>query len=140
MLGTALAVAFRASDMLEFGDGAVNMFATLYLFAGQELWVSVALAVIIPVAWTFAQGSDRDFTPSTASGIAIITLIAIVLTWVLRWGVFHDFDLTQDEFLPRFQAEIFRNGTLFAALSADQFALNSIYQPLFTVVNDTHLL
>jgi hypothetical protein len=75
-----------------------------------------------------------------AGVIPAMTLGTFAAAAAVRFFVFHNYDLTLDEFMPRFQAQIFLHGLLLAPLSDLGLRLHGELQPFFTYVDAHHAL
>lgn len=68
-----------------------------------------------------------------------LPVIAVVLVaWAGNYLVLHDFPLSNDEFLPRFQARIFCAGKLFAELPTALRAFTKAFTPIFATYDPAH--
>lgn len=139
-VGTPLAILFRAKGFVPLGDGAFPNFVTLYFFVAQEMWAGLAMAATVLAAWAVAGRMSFGAQLGARWAVPALAAASALLTVALRVLAFHNYDLSMDEVMPQFQAEIFRNGMFLAPLTEDMFALNKLFQPFFTYVDDAHRL
>ena len=63
----------------------------------------------------------------------VIALSVVLLAWLGDYLVLHDFPLSNDEYLPRFQAQIFLAGKLKALLPPDLREFGQALTPIFAI-------
>jgi hypothetical protein len=120
---------------------AQSLLASLQLFVAQDRWVGPLVAVLIVSAWWASRARLwRLPMPASRERVAVAALagLAFLATLLLRHVAHHNFDLTLDEFMPAFQAEIFRNGDLLAPLPDEFLPPNQRLQPFFSYVDVEH--
>ena len=71
---------------------------------------------------------------------AALAFLSVIIALCLRLTAHHNYGLSLDEFMPSFQAEIFRGGNLMAPLKDGDFAIRSALQPFFVYVDEKHQL
>lgn len=126
---------FVASDATANG-----YFVTMGLFVAQDMYVGPLTAAMIVLAWVLARRPAPELAIHVSGLIPIIALTAGALSIFLRFVAHHNYPLSLDEFMPTFQAEIFRNGLLMAPLSDQALEINANLQPFFTYVDEERQL
>jgi len=134
-----LGLLFAKIGFVPTGDAALPTFVTLYFLVAQDMWIGLVLAASVLGAWALSGKQTFPRRLSAAWAVPALAALAALLTIAFRFLVFHNYDLSLDEFIPAFQAEIFREGKLLAPLPEDMFALHKTFQPFFTYANDAHL-
>lgn len=120
------------------GGSALEVFVSFHLFVAQDM--PVALVAALAFALVAATRTPALPLGRLARAVPLMALAGAAGTLAIRLAVFHGYDMTLDEFMPRFQAEIFRAGLLMAPLDGAAFAQHKLLQPYFTYVSDTHQL
>ncbi|MCV2866931.1 hypothetical protein [Defluviimonas sp. WL0075] len=110
---------------------------TFHLFAAQDVWVGPICAAMILAAVLLSRRWTPDL-PHGRNAVFAAAVLAVALTAVFRVLAFQNFDLSVDEFMPIFQADIFRAGKLLASI--DDLDLARRAQPYFTYVDESRLL
>ena len=123
-------------------DLYANSFHVLYV--RNETGVFILLFLALLLARPYLLG-DRDFSvwPSPLRGdqlarfpwLWIIVLTVVLLAWLGNFLVLHGFPLTNDEFLPRFQAQIFLAGKIKALLPLALREFGQALTPIFAVLD-----
>ena len=145
---------FRAAILaiLVFGFGALLIYSDLVstqapllpvsfaLLVSQDMAVCVALVALYFLA-TRAGISERLAVPDVnGARFWIVVALSMAAVVALRWLAHCNYDLSLDEFMPSFQAQIFRNGDLLAQLEPDDYHLSPLLQPFFTYTDSERLL
>ena len=129
-----------AKGIVSASDTANGYFVTMHLFAAQDIWMGPAMAVVLLLAFYSGRDSLRSNVFAHPFAVPILALIAAALSLVLRYMAHHNYPLSIDEFMPTFQAAIFRGGNLMAPLSDAAYAIHPNLQPYFTYIDETHQL
>lgn len=143
LLGAYLAWQLVASDVVAAATIGHGTLWTSYLFVAQDGMVAAAFAVLLLACWPLARSRALDRLAALTTArytLPAIILIGFVASFIARVVAHHSFNLSLDEFLPEFQAEIFRSGRLLMPLSADAFEAHRVFQPFFTYADSTHQL
>jgi len=134
-----LSYAVASFGIADAGKRAIDQFVTFNLLVAEDTWVGPAMAVAVLGAWWAASRfRGRWQWPLGGWVIAATAVLSCALTVFLRVRVHHDYDVSLDEFMPRFQAEIFRSGHWMARLDPDWFALNKYLQTFLAYADDRH--
>jgi hypothetical protein len=119
---------------------ASAILTTLQLFVAQDMWVGPVTAVLVLAAAFWGVGTLPDARLPPGLGVSAVTFLATALVLALRFVAHHNYNLSLDEFMPLFQAEILRQGQLLAPLSDEAFAQRYALQPHFLYVDAYHQL
>jgi hypothetical protein len=129
-----IALALEHFDYAARDNAHRSIFVTFNLFRAQDIWAGPIIAIAVVAAWI----GSRRHTLTLPTGIWFIYALAIAavgLTAAFRILAHHNFDLSLDEFMPTFQAEIFRSGQLMAPIDATKAALAHSLQPFFAYID-----
>ena len=135
-----LSLVFQRIGLASNGANALGYFATFNLFVAQDTWAGPLTAAVIMAAWYWASRGRALDLAATKAPILVLALGAAALSLILRFVVHQNYGLSIDEFMPTFQAEIFRGGHLMAPLSEANFAIRENLQPFFIYSDEEHLL
>ncbi len=126
--------------LVSTGNSANGLLVFFHLFVHQDTFLGPLMAALViaalVVSWRWP--SVPWITGRTA--VLTVALAAAGLVYLLRFTVQHNYGLSLDEFMPTFQAEIFRQGELMARLDDDAFGQREALQPFFTYVDEEHQL
>ena len=115
-----------------FGEGLV----TIYLFAAQDGPIMIgALAVLLSglVAMRFPWGDGLVENIGRSRGALVaLLLLGFGASLFTRVVLHQSFGLSLDEYMPEFQAGIFRSGNLLQVLPAAEFSDTENFQRFFT--------
>ena len=135
--GLFFAQFLRATGFPATAAGRSEHLSSLLLFAAQDRLGSVLSAVALVVA-SFVPLAvlPGRFGRAGTFATAALPLAAFLLSTLIGHVVFHGYTMSLDEFMPTFQAEIFREGFLLAKLDGVALAMNKNLQPFFTYVDE----
>ena len=129
---------FINSGLSSTGADMDYYLVVLNLFVAQDMWTGPLMAGIILFAW-YVSGRTCSLALPDAGwavpGLALASALAVVL---LRFVAHRNYNLSLDEYLPEFQAQIFRSGDFAARIPADLFDMHLRLQPFFTYVDTDH--
>lgn len=138
------AYSLESSGFVSDKSEAVEIFVSLNLFVAQDGAVASVTALLLVAGCLLfhrdtapARGRSLD-EMAMKPAIWLLPVIAFGAAMALRVSVHHGFDLSLDEFMPAFQADIFRSGRLLAALPPDAFELRKMFQPFFIYADEMH--
>lgn len=136
-LSVPLTYWFFAAGFASAGDNAIGYFVTMNLFAAQDIWAGPVMALVLAVAWRWGGMGRIAARPIRVSvAIPVLAVVAVAASFVLRFIAHHNYALSLDEFMPTFQAEIFRSGAIMAPLSDRALAVHESLQPFFAYVDE----
>ncbi|MEM7269723.1 MAG: hypothetical protein AAF401_10765 [Pseudomonadota bacterium] len=136
LIAIILVDALRSEPALDPASPVNSLFRTLLLFvahdgAGAWVWLAVigagALAFILPPP-PLPNGSTKY----------VLAVIGAVASWLIGLIVFGGYGFSMDEFLPAFQAEIFRNGMLMASIPPIAATAENNFLPVFGWISEEH--
>lgn len=123
------------------GEGLAGHFrVTLGLFITQDMWIGPLIVLLLGTLPLWGGLVPTGLYGVSRRDVAIIALLAMASAFALRFLVHKNYNVTLDEFMPVFQAEIFRGGNLMASLTEQAFAVHKLLQPSFTYVDEEHRL
>jgi hypothetical protein len=126
-----------------YGDAARTWPETLVialLYLAQDQPLILPMLAVVAIAAVIPPISMPAFRLPVAWALPAMALTAFAGAVAMRFLVFHNYDLSLDEFVPRFQAGIFREGLLLAPLSEFGLRLHGALQPFFVYVDADHAL
>jgi hypothetical protein len=129
----------RAGGASVAGD-ASDYFVTLNLFVAQDMWAGPVVAAILLYSWGWGERVWSRVDLNANVMLPALVAVAILGSVFLRFAAHHNYPLSLDEFMPTFQAAIFRGGNLMAPLSDEAFAIRDQLQPFFTYVDEERQL
>lgn len=135
-MAVPMALFFLQGGVAASDETANGFFVTMSLFVVQDMWVGPLMGLAILAAWRFGDRFALKEKAPFAGAIPMIALAAVALSITFRFLAHHNYPLSLDEFMPTFQAAIFRGGQLMAPLSDRALALNGSLQPHFTYVDE----
>ncbi|WP_212525192.1 hypothetical protein [Actibacterium sp. MT2.3-13A] len=137
-------------------SGEVFLQISYYSIATQDFaWLATALA-LLPALWTLSSRSDwpaqiqsgagavlrskfgRFLAGSRPRALISACVLCLAVTGAGTFLVYHDFALSMDEFMFRFQTEILKQGHLVAPVPEDWFPLSHALRPGFLIVNQEY--
>lgn len=140
MCSVVLSLVFLRSGFASNGSDMIGYFVTLNLFVAQDTWAGPAIAVALGISWFWAARAPAFKLKASGSAIIGIALAAAASSVLLRFVAFENYGMSLDEYLPTFQAEIFRGGNLMASMSDANFAILDNLQPFFIYSDEAHQL
>jgi len=124
---------FTSAESLQSASERV----ALYLFTRQDtLWLGLGCVTIMVLLTTVGRrnfGISAWFLclPSLPRLVAVMTLATLLVTATGVHVVYHDYALSLDEFLARFQAQTWLGGHVLAPLKAEWADMAPALQPTF---------
>ena len=112
-------------------------------FLGQDWLGALAFMSIVIASWFISKGRNglgpllERLHPGRFA-VPIIAFTGAVAVWLTALVAFRGYALSLDEFLPTFQAEIFRSGKLLAPVPSDLWPLHRYLQTSFTYTDAEH--
>ncbi|MCL4503132.1 MAG: hypothetical protein M1438_14970 [Deltaproteobacteria bacterium] len=138
-LGLAFSLLVRQS-----GLSSLNIYGNSFhvLYVRNETGIFILLFLALLLARSYLLG-NHDFSgwPSPLRGdqlarspwLWVTVLTVVLLAWRGNYLVLHDFPLSNDEFLPRFQAQIFLAGKIKALLPLELREFGKALTPIFAI-------
>lgn len=123
--------------------GEVGLEMSLYEFATQDvLWLAGVVA-LLPVLWAISRRSHPAEAPATelhlsAGRLALACTLVFLFTFAGRYAIYHDFAVSMDEFMYRFQVATLEQGFLLTPVSDLWFPLSHALRPGFLMVNQEY--
>ncbi|MGI9394505.1 MAG: hypothetical protein ACR2OY_07655 [Boseongicola sp.] len=93
-------------------------------------------AAIFAAMWCVRWKGNISTRRAHVWHVPLIAVAASAAVVVLRFVAHHNYDLSIDEFMPTFQAEIFRAGYLLAPIEDAFLSVQTELQPFFTYVDE----
>lgn len=120
-------------------EGQRNLNVSLYLVASQDIiWLGMAIA-FFPFCWVCARRKRSqvlfDFNTRT---VIIITFGVFVTVWAGKFLVYHDFALSMDEFMMRWQSKLLQQGYLLAPAPDAWWPYSNALRPGFLILDEKY--
>lgn len=140
-----MALAASAMALAQFLGAQGNLVVTLGLFVAQDRMVAPLFASLIAGTWLLSRWTRFAWATQLSEvnprrTVWVLAVTGFVSAWLIARFAFHGYALTLDEYVPQFQAEIFRAGRLLAPLPPDLAAFHSKFQPFFVYVDEAREL
>lgn len=137
LAGICFAYLLRANGIAAADAARGEHLAMLLLFSAQDGLGAALVALALLAAWRLPLlSAPGRIAQAGAVGAAALPFAAFGLSVLIGFAAFHAYPMSLDEFMPEFQAEIFRNGALLAPIDGAALALNQTLQPHFTYVDE----
>mgnify|MGYP000044189657 CR=1 FL=1 len=136
--GVLVHLAYRVA-----APGEVGLEVSLYEFATQDVLWLAGMVALLPVLWAISRRSHPPVAPATgpylsAGRLALACTLVFLVTFAGRYAIYHDFAVSMDEFMYRFQVAALERGVLLTPVSDRWFPLSHALRPGFLIVNQEY--
>ena len=140
-LGLVFSIFVRQSGLTSLNLYA-NSFHVLYVRNETVIFILLFLALLLARTY-LVENRSLSVWPSPLRGdqlarvpwLWITVLTVVLLAWLGNYLVLHGFPLSNDEYLPRFQAQIFLAGKIKARLPLELREFGKALTPIFTILD-----
>ena len=131
------ALLYAIDGLIENGQRSLSV--SLYVVASQDfIWLGMALA-LFPLCWIYARRASfqpvLEFNTRAVIGVVFCVFAAV---WAGTFLVYHDFALSMDEFMMRWQSKLLQEGYLLAPAPDEWWPYSSAQRPGFIIVDEQY--